>query len=386
MSIYLTRTLLLSLGISIFLTVCFHVVRDDLKLPALIRFSNPKETYSAVYTIRANGYPPKPDLQPQFKNLMEENITSTRERLDKAGYHGEVKRENDSIYKVSAKNITDTSSLYDLVSSNGSLSFNEVYPVAVLMSGLLDLGDKWPRFSDEKMVDSANDFFGKVLLLTNSVSDASGRPYYQPYIGSVDITKAGRVLKLLSDPAASGRLPQDVQFMLGDIDRHIGLPSKYQLLYALKKNADPITKRNIAEVYADLDDENHPFVALQFDAAGARRWQILTERNIGQPIAISINDKVIIAPQVLQGISGGSSRISMAGEENCRVVSVLLSGSELKLPVRIIQSNVTREEKFSPNAFTGYINYIILFILSFVISFCVIWFVFKPGKKLSRNV
>jgi hypothetical protein len=75
----------------------------------------------------------------------------------------------------------------------------------------------------------------------------------------------------------------------------------------------------------------------------------------------------------------------MGSEENCRVVSVLLTSRELELPVRIIQSQVKKEAKLSPKVLTGYINYILLFLLSFVISFCIIWFVFKPGEKLSRN-
>jgi SecD/SecF fusion protein len=191
---------------------------------------------------------------------------------------------------------------------------------------------------------------------------------------------------MLSDSAVSRKFPADVQFALGDLDHHLRLSAQYQLLYALKKNADPISNRNIAEAHAELEDEDRPFIAMTLDAAGTRRWEKMTEKNVGRAIAISINNKVIIAPQVAEPIVGGSSRISMSGEENCRVVSVLLTSSELKLPVQIIQSQVKQEEKFSPKVLTGYINYILVFILSFAISFCVIWFVFKPGKKLSRNV
>src|SRR5688500_8437709 len=107
MSIYLARTLLLSLAISIFLTVCFHVLRKDLKLSPAVVFDNPRETYSAVFTIRANGYPAETGLQQQFKNSIQVNIAATTERLDKAGFDGKVKQENDSTYTISVQNISD---------------------------------------------------------------------------------------------------------------------------------------------------------------------------------------------------------------------------------------------------------------------------------------
>lgn len=377
MSIYLTRTLLLSLGISIFLTVCFHVLRKDLKLSPAVVFDNPKETYSAVYSILANGYPGETGLQQQFKNSMLVNIAATTERLDKAGYDGKVKQENDSTYTISVKNISDTNSIRDLVSINSSFSFNEVYTINDLSTAIIGLNKDWIRFSNEKVEDTATAFFSKAFMPANSGF---------PYLGFIEKANTGLILKMLSDSAVSRKFPADVQFALGDLDPHPRLSTQYQLLYALKKNADPISNRNITKAHPETDEADRPFIAMDLDAAGARRWEKMTAKNIGKAIAISINNKVVIAPQVMQAISGGKSRISMSGEENCRVVSVLLTSSELKLPVQIIQSQVKQEEKFSPKVLTGYINYILVFILSFAISFCVIWFVFKPGKKLSRNV
>lgn len=236
------------------------------------------------------------------------------------------------------------------------------------------------------MEDTVADFFGKVFQPATTARAVQGQSFQYPYLGLVEKASTGQVLKMLADSAVSRKFPADVQFALGDLDQNLQLSSQYQFLYALRKNADPISNRNITKADAETDEADRPIIAMDLDAAGARRWEKMTAKNIGRAIAISINNKVIIAPQVEQAISGGKSRISMYGEENCRVVSVLLTSSELKLPVQIIQSQVKKEGKFSPKVFTGYINYILVFILSFAISFCVTWFVFKPGKKLSRNV
>ena len=376
MSIYLSRTLLLSLGISIFLTVCFHVLRKDLKLSPAIHFNDPKNTYSAAYTVRANGYPADARLQREFSNMMQVNITAATERLQKAGYDGKVTKADDSTYTISVQHITDTNSIRDLVSVNGSFSLNELYTINDLSTAVINLNKEWPRFSNEQTGDTATGFFEKVFLPANGNF---------PYLGFVQKANTGRVLQMLSDSVVFRQFPADAQFALGDLDPNLSISSGYQILYALKKNAEPISNRNIAAVSADMDYEGRPYVAMNFDAAGARRWYQMTERNIGKAIAISINNKVITAPQVAQAITGGMSQISMSSEEHSRVVSVLLTSTELKLPVQVIQSQVNKEEKLSPKALTGYINYILVFIISFAASFCVIWFVFKPGKKLSRN-
>jgi preprotein translocase subunit SecD len=385
MSIYLARTLLLSLAISIFLTVCFYALRKDLKMSAVVEFDDPKTTYSSKYIIRAKDYPADAGLQQEFKNAMQVNIAATTERLDKAGYDGKVKPENDSTYAISVQNITDTNSIRDLVSINSSFSFNEVYTLNDIGTAVIGLQKEWTRFSNEKVEDTSTAFFGKIFAPANVISDESGKPYYYPYLGYVDKSNVEPVLKMLADSAVLRQFPANIQFALGDLGYNDPMASRHQLLYALKKNSDPISNSNIVKAEPGMDVADRPYIAMEFDAAGARRWQKMTERNVGKAIAISINNKVIIAPQVVQAITGGNSSISMNSEENCRVVSVLLTSSELKLPVNIIQSQVKNEGKLSPKVLTGYINYILVFILSFAISFCVIWFVFKPGKKLSRN-
>lgn len=346
-----------------------------------MRFKDPKKTFSAVYIIRGTGFPAKPALQQEFENSLKANMAATTERLDKAGFDGKVTKENDSTYKVSAQNITDTISIRDLVSINSSLSFNEVYTISEMSNAIVSLGQEWPRFSN----DTANAFFGKVFMPAQPFDNGNGLPISHPYMGFVEKEYADAVLKMLSDSAVARKFPHDIQFAFGDLDYKVSMSSTHQFLYALKKNTDPISNKNISKAYPDLRDDRNLYIAMQFDAAGARRWKKMTERNIGRSIAISINGKVLMAPQVLQAIEGGDCRISASDEENCRVVSVLLMSNELKLPVRIIQSEVKEEGKLSPKVLNRYINYILLFIISFAVSFCVIWFVFKPGKKLSRN-
>ncbi len=87
-------------------------------------------------------------------------------------------------------------------------------------------------------------------------------------------------------------------------------------LYAIKT----IPGREGAELEGDAIEDaaqdfdqvtNEVTVRMEMNTAGARKWAKMTERNIGRPIAIVLDDIVYTAPNVIQKIEGGSSRITM---------------------------------------------------------------------------
>ena len=77
MNVYLARTLLLSRGISIFVTLVFVSLEKDLKLPQIIRFKEQKDTYTATFTINTHGYPSTPGQQRAFSESVRQNIQVT---------------------------------------------------------------------------------------------------------------------------------------------------------------------------------------------------------------------------------------------------------------------------------------------------------------------
>ena len=108
--------------------------------------------------------------------------------------------------------------------------------------------------------------------------------------------------------------------------------------------------------------------------SGARTWAKMTERNVGKPIAIVLDDIVYSAPNVIQKIEGGSSRISMgrgAGGntqlvvEEARDLANILKAGKLEAPAKIVHEEIVGPT-LGQDAVEGGI-------LSFTISFAIIF-------------
>ncbi|MFC1789576.1 protein translocase subunit SecD [Patescibacteria group bacterium] len=78
-------------------------------------------------------------------------------------------------------------------------------------------------------------------------------------------------------------------------------------------------------------------VSLQFNDEGARVFEELTEKNVGKPIAIYIDNQLISAPNVQEIISGGKAQItgSFSIEETKELVRNLNAGA-LPIPINLI--------------------------------------------------
>lgn len=81
-----------------------------------------------------------------------------------------------------------------------------------------------------------------------------------------------------------------------------------------------------------------PVVGIQFNSEGARKFQEITKRNIGSPLAIVIDGQIITAPTVQQEISGGNAVITGNFTlEEARQLSIQLNSGALPVPVKIIE-------------------------------------------------
>jgi protein-export SecD/SecF family membrane protein len=73
----------------------------------------------------------------------------------------------------------------------------------------------------------------------------------------------------------------------------------------------PLNGRYLKTARLDFDSiTRQPMVALEFNSEGALIFEKLTEKNIGQPIAIFLDNQLIEMPVVKEKISGGRARIT----------------------------------------------------------------------------
>ncbi len=80
-----------------------------------------------------------------------------------------------------------------------------------------------------------------------------------------------------------------------------------------------------------------PQILLQFDTPGAKIFEDLTGKNIGQPIAVFLDNELITAPVVQQKISGGQAQITgkFTPKEAKQLVSRFNAGA-LPAPIALI--------------------------------------------------
>lgn len=385
MSVYLVRSLLLSFFISVFIAVCFYFLGKEVKSSQLGK-SKPAKTFTADFTVKA--YRTDFTLQDQaFAQAVEQNWQTTAARLEAARFEYKLVSKSDSTYSISIPRVTDTNGVRDLLTSNGALAFYEMYTLTDLLTAIMLVDKNFEpvmkkNFPDslwennEKDTSATRGLFS-VLLPASPYEEPSGRVIYHAHIGSCKKKDTALVRAFFNDEEILSKFPPDIKFLFGDTDA----PPEVIFLYAVRRTPD-LSNKSIQEAFPEYDDLDEPYVAFRFNAAGAIKWAKMTERNIGKPIAICINEKVITAPNVIQKIVGGECRLTIPGNiEACRIMSVLLTRGELLLPVKIVESRITKGKESLFAVSSPLWKYFLVFLASFAISFCLIWFVFRPGKK-----
>ena len=122
-----------------------------------------------------------------------------------------------------------------------------------------------------------------------------------------------------------------------------------------------------ARVVYDHGSNGEPSVSMTMNAEGANIWARMTSDNVGQQIAIVLDDMVYSYPNVQGAITGGSSSITghFTPDEATDLVNVLKSG-KLPAPATIIQEQVVGPSLGAKSINTGMISFIIAFLLVLV--------------------
>ncbi|MCX6784218.1 MAG: protein translocase subunit SecD [candidate division WWE3 bacterium] len=84
-------------------------------------------------------------------------------------------------------------------------------------------------------------------------------------------------------------------------------------------------------------DTNEPEVSIVFTDTGATKFQEITKRNVGKPLAIYLDDQLVSAPNVNQEISGGQAVINgKFTVDQAKSLAIQLSAGALPVPISLI--------------------------------------------------
>ncbi|MEF8794214.1 protein translocase subunit SecD [Thiohalorhabdus sp.] len=95
----------------------------------------------------------------------------------------------------------------------------------------------------------------------------------------------------------------------------------------------------ITEARAGFSQQNNePLVHISFDNKGTRLFARLTEENVGDRMAILLDDEVVTAPRINEEIPGGRAQITgMANAEEAHDVALMLRAGALPAPVKVAE-------------------------------------------------
>ncbi len=114
-------------------------------------------------------------------------------------------------------------------------------------------------------------------------------------------------------------------------------PRRGQKSIVVEKEAK-LTGQHLQDARVQFGSGQGPAVGLTFDDEGAQTFGDLTSRNVGQRIAIVIDEKIISAPEVNEAIYGGRAQITGDfSDQEASDLALMLRAGALPAPLKQIE-------------------------------------------------
>jgi preprotein translocase subunit SecD len=115
-----------------------------------------------------------------------------------------------------------------------------------------------------------------------------------------------------------------------------------------------------------------PQISLQFNSEGAKKFEQITERNVGKPLGIALDGQIISAPNVNEKIAGGNAQITGKFTfEEAKGLAVQLNAGALPAPISLTEQKTLEatlgQESVNKSLVAGIIGIIVvsLFMLTY---------------------
>lgn len=189
-------------------------------------------------------------------------------------------------------------------------------------------------------------------------------------VANVKLSDTAVVNKILNSKVGQSLRPANIkytQFMWGY--KPEATDTESLVLYAIRGNINQKAPVDGAVETANIsyDELSRVVVDMQMDSKGAKEWKTLTEKNVGKPVAVTLDNRVYTAPNVVNAIPNGRTQISgnFSQEEAKELVDVLGAG---KLPAgaKVVQATVVGPSLGQEAIDSGLMSFIIAFAIIIV--------------------
>jgi SecD/SecF fusion protein len=281
--------------------------------------------------------------------------TTLQKRIDKFGVSQPTITLDKAkgIINVELAGVKDPQRVRDYLQSSANLQFWELYrldfPEDAAFSQSLVEADKTlftALFGDTtggRKIDSTkmNPLF-RVLSPASAQQDKKTKEViYSPYIGVVRLQDTAKFFEYMQMDAVKNTLIPNCTLMLSKEEKAPKGNDRYFYVYAIKKTPGsdkaPIEGDAVETAKDDFSQDGKPIVTMRMTPSGSRAWASMTRKNVGKPVAISLDNIVYSAPNVIGAIEGGNTEISgsFTVEQTQDLAKILKSG-KLNAPAKIV--------------------------------------------------
>ncbi len=221
------------------------------------------------------------------------------------------------------------------------------------------------------------------LFALLQINQYNGQIIPSTMVGVANVRDMAKIDEYLAMKQVKDVLPRNLSLKWGV--KAIDDKEQFYELYAIKvtnRDGSPALSGDVVtDANADFTQQggrSEQIVDMAMNAEGAKAWARLTKENIGNSIAIVLDDMVYSAPNVQVEITGGRSQITgnFTPEEAKDLANVLKSG-KMAASVNIVQEDVVGPSLGQEAINSGVISFILALIL--LMAYMIAFYGWIPG-------
>lgn len=257
------------------------------------------------------------------------------------------------------------------------------------LENLLGADDSEDILGDDEELDSATianmsieekkqEFPIQTILAPRIFADEQGRQSWaQDAFGFAAVKDTAEVMKKLKHPAVQEFIPEDLVFMWEakeNVDLN-GIPTGTVNLYAIKvPSAGPeVSGDDIDNSFERRNEFGSEYeIILNMTSRGAEKWGEMTKRNIGRPIAITMDGYVFTAPAPSEVLTNSCRITGSFTLKEAKDIAGLLNAGALPAPVNIVDETVVGPTLGEANITSGLWSFV--FALSLVLVYMIFYY------------
>jgi SecD/SecF fusion protein len=226
----------------------------------------------------------------------------------------------------------------------------------------------------DSMQNAQDEALKKAPLFAVITPDVDQEMHYimSPIVGFVSKKDTAKVNRILAMDVVKNKFPSNIHFSYGADDIKKKDPNSKLALYAVKMPPGGVARLEGDHITTARDDFNQmngkPSVYMDMDITGAHIWKDMTGKNVGNFVAVVLDDRVYSCPKVENEISGGSTEISGSFQpEDAKDLANILKSGKLPAPAHIVQEQVVGPTLGSENTYKGLVSLVLAFVVIFAL-------------------